>query len=84
VCSWSSPQPQASTVKQLKKDGAAGEVIEAEVAKLQALRAELDTVKKAQGAATDDKPFNRAGEAYIITDPVSLLLKPFNRAGEAS
>lgn len=50
---------QGSVVKQLKKDGANANVLEPEIAKLLALRQHLDEAKKATGAASDEKPFNR-------------------------
>ena len=51
---------QGAVVKQLKKDGAKGDVLEPEVAKLVALRAQLDTARKAEEGRSDEKPFNRA------------------------
>lgn len=51
-------------VKQLKKDGAGADALEPEVAKLVALRAELDAARKTQQADGDKDggaAFNRAG-----------------------
>lgn len=54
---------QGAVVKQLKKDGAGAEVLEPEVAKLLALRAELDAARKAQADGEKDggAAFNRTG-----------------------
>jgi len=51
---------QGGVVKMLKKDGAKAEVLEPEVAKLLALRAEFDAARKAADGNNTDKPFNRA------------------------
>lgn len=55
---------KGAVVKQLKKDGAKAEALEPEVAKLLALRAELEAACKAQQAVGDKDggaAFNRAG-----------------------
>jgi hypothetical protein len=52
---------QGSLVRQLKKDGADGWQVTAEVAKLQQLRAQLEEAKKAQEGAEDTAAFNRPG-----------------------
>ena len=51
---------QGGVVKTLKKEGAKPEVLEPEVAKLVALRAELDIARKAAEGTSTEKPFNRA------------------------
>jgi len=48
---------KGAVVKQLKKDGAAAEVIEAELAKLKQLRATAEAARAATIIA--EKPFNR-------------------------
>lgn len=51
---------QGGVVKTLKKEGAKPEVLEPEIAKLVALRAELDVARKAAEGTSTEKPFNRA------------------------
>ena len=51
---------QGWVVKTLKREGAKAEVLEPEVAKLVALRAELDMARKAAEGTSTEKPFNRA------------------------
>lgn len=51
---------QGGVVKTLKKEGSKPEVLEPEVAKLVALRAELDVARKAAEGTSTEKPFNRA------------------------
>lgn len=45
----------------MKKDGAGAEKLEPEIAKLLALRGELDVAKKAMEGKSDEKAFNRQG-----------------------
>ena len=55
------PPLQGAVVKQMKKDGAGVDKLEPEVAKLVALKAELDVARKAMEAKSDEKAFNRLG-----------------------
>ena len=54
---------QGAVVKQLKKDGAAAELIDAELTKLKGLRATLEAAKSA-AAPSNEKPFNRSSKLF--------------------